>query len=379
MASNIPTRPDLPPAWSNRIAEVQAQIRTKQFKLTDMPGYVRGEPPSVDTWHNIDAREIYPKIYGRDFGANGIGRLREVALIEITTHERFVAYDQDPAYFPTMGLSHGELDIARMRDQSLAYEAALEAAGVIVHRVAFPDPPVGPFGPQRGTWAANELLIVRGGSIIEKIAVSPLGFGRAEYLAYWAWTRLGVPPVATITGTGVAEAGPCLWLAEDVFVTARGIAYNDTGLAQLIPVVERSCLADKMTTLTIECAGNRYFHPQSGISHHPDMVIGPLDRRKVIAYLPGIDFRNWRWLKERGFEIVEVDTDEQALYGPANVTLIEPGRVLMMAEAPKAVAAVRKAGVDVTTVPYAEFMRIGGGLHCSTMRIWREPGPFLDG
>ena len=25
-----------------------------------------------------------------------------------------------------------------------------------------------------------------------------------------------------------------------------------------------------------------------------------------------------------------------------------------------------------------EFMRIGGGLHCSTMRIWRELGPFLD-
>jgi N-dimethylarginine dimethylaminohydrolase len=378
MASNVPTRPDLPPAWSRRIADMQAEVRKKTFNLSAMPGYVRGEPPAIETWHNIDAKAIYPKIYGRDFGANGIGRLREVALIDITSHERFVAYDQDPAYFPQMGLSHNELDTQKMRDQSLAYEAALEAAGVIVHRVTYPDPPVGPFGPQRGTWAANELLVVRGGSIIEKIAVSPLGFGRSEYLAYWAWTRLGVPPVATITGKGVAEAGPCLWLAEDVFVAARGMAFNDAGLAQLIPVVERSCLADQMTTLVIECAGRMYFHPGSGVSHHPDMVIGPLDKRKVIAYLPGIDFRNWRWLKEHGFTVIEIDTDEQTLYGPANVTLIEPGRVMMIAEAPKAIAAVRKAGVDVTPVPYAEFMRTGGGLHCSTMRIWRDPGPFLD-
>ena len=220
--------------------------------------------------------------------------------------------------------------------------------------------------------------MVRGGSIIEKIAVSPLGFGRSEYLAYWAWTQLGVPPVATITGTGVAEAGPCLWLAEDVFVTSHGIAYNEEGLSQLIPVVERSCLADEMTTLILESAGSIYFHPQSGVSHHPDMIIGPLDHKKVIAYLPGMDFENWRWLKDHGYEIVEVETDEQALYGPANVTLLEPGRVIMIAEAPNAIAAVRKAGVDVTEVPYAEFMRIGGGLHCSTMRIWREPGPLLD-
>ena len=145
--------------------------------------------------------------------------------------------------------------------------------------------------------------------------------------------------MATITGTGVAEAGPCLWLAEDVFVAASGIAFNDEGLDQLIPVVERSCLADEMTSLVLQCAGGMYFHPQSGVSHHPDMVIGPLDHRKVIAYLPGIDFQSWRWLKDHDFEIVECETDEHVLYGPANLTLLEPGRVIMMSEAPNAVAA----------------------------------------
>ena len=86
-----------------------------------------------------------------------------------------------------------------------------------MHRIDFPQPAVGAFGPMRGTWAGNELLVVRGGSIVEKVAISPFGTGRAEYLALWAFACAGIPVVATITGTGVCEAGPCHWLAEDVF------------------------------------------------------------------------------------------------------------------------------------------------------------------
>src|SRR5947209_8117145 len=82
--------------------------------------------------------------------------------------------------------------------QSLAYQAAREENGGLVHRVAFPDPPVGAFGPMRSTWAANELLVLRGGSVIEKIAVSPFGFGRCEYLALWAFSQFGIPPIAAI-------------------------------------------------------------------------------------------------------------------------------------------------------------------------------------
>ena len=195
MASSVPKTPPLPQVWADRIAETQAALASGGFTLEDMPGYVPGQPPSVDTWHQTDYLDIYPKIYGRECGANGIGRLREVALVNITESERFPLYDQDPEYFPTMGLSHDDLDIGRMRDQSLEYQDKLEQAGVIVHRIDFPQPAVGAFGPMRGTWAANELLVVRGGSIIEKVAISPFGTGRAEYLALWAFACLGIPTV----------------------------------------------------------------------------------------------------------------------------------------------------------------------------------------
>ena len=378
MASSVPKTPPLPQVWADRIAGTQAEIASGGFTLDDMPGYVPGQPPSIDTWHHMDYLDIYPKIYGRECGANGIGRLREVALVNITDSERFPLHDEDPEYFPTMGLSHDDLDIGRMRDQSLEYQDKLEQAGVKVHRIDFPQPAVGAFGPMRGTWAANELLVVRGGSIIEKVAISPFGTGRAEYLALWAFACLGIPVVATITGTGVCEAGPCHWLAEDVFVAGRGLAYNQEGLDQLLPVVAQSAGLDPedMTTLTINFPGNIYFNPRTGQSHHPDMAVCALDVDKVICYPPSLDFRTYEWLRKRGYTMVTVDMEEQRLFAPANVMLIEPGLVVMHSEGPEAIAAVRKAGVEVIETPYSEFLRIGGGLHCSTLRLLRDKGPY---
>jgi N-dimethylarginine dimethylaminohydrolase len=265
-----------------------------------------------------------------------------------------------------------------MQDQSAEYQARLEEAGVTVHRVHFPDPPVSPFGPMIYMWAARELLILNGGSIIPKMGWSPFSVGRAEYLAWWAHSTLGIPSIAAILGTGVCEAGPTFFLAEDVFVTALSVAFNKEGNDQLLPVVRRCAgmTEDEMKVVTLKCPSPLYFDPESGASAHPDMVLGPLDVDKVILYPGGIDFESYSWLKSRGYQIVEVERDEQIQYAPANVVVLEPGRVIMHAEATNAIAAVRKIGVDVVPVSYSEFPKAGGGLHCSTMEIFREKGPY---
>jgi N-dimethylarginine dimethylaminohydrolase len=77
---------------------------------------------------------------------------------------------------------------------------------------------------------------------------------------------------------------------------------------------------------------------------------------------------------------VEVaDREEQILYTPTNTIPHSPGVVFMVKEAARSVAAVRKAGVEVIEVPNAEFSRIGGALHCRTMRVLRDPGPLKNG
>jgi N-dimethylarginine dimethylaminohydrolase len=357
--------------------DMQRRLGAGEFTLEGMPGYVKGQGPSVDTWHHLDHGEIYPKVWGRECGKNGIGTLREVALTTITEYEKFKYYDLDPHYFPRMADDYHSIDIPKMQEQSLAYEEALEANGVIVHRVSFPEPPVSAFGPAKSTWGAAELFVLRGGSVLPKRGVQPMGYGRAEYLALWAWTRLGVPVLGAITGKGIFEIGPCFFLAEDVFVSGNGTAFNDDGFNQVRGMVARSAGLDEkdMTFLHIEFPGSRYFDPSTGTSHHPDLVLGPLDVDKVIAYPPGLDFQTYEWLRKR-YKIVEVDTDEHIRFAPANVMLLQPGLVIMHAEAKQTIEAVRAVGVEVVEVPYSEFMKEGGGLHCSTGQIWRERGPF---
>ena len=226
-------------------------------------------------------------------------------------------------------------------------------------------------------YAARELLILRGGSIVPKMGWNPFSIGRAEFLAKWALEELSVPILLTITGDVVCEPGPCLFLAEDVFVAAHSIAFTEGGLDQLYSLVRRTQRNDDMTFLTLRGGGaHLYFDPQSGGSAHPDMLIGPLDVDKVLLYPGAIDFETWNWLKNRDYEIVEVEHDEQVQFAPANIITLEPGRVIMHQEAKKAVAAVRAAGVDVVEVPFSEYFNAGGGLHCATMEVLRDVGPF---
>ena len=295
--------PPLPPVYEEQIADMQRRLRAGEFTLEQMPGYVKGRAPSTDVWHRLDHLEVYPRVWGRECGKNGIGRLREVVLTEITEAEKFPYHDLDPEYFPKMADAYSSIDIPKMADQSLAYEQALESQGVVVHRVRFPQPPVSAYGPSKSTWAAAELFVLRGGSVLPKRGVQPLAYGRAEYLALWAWTRLGVPVLFAVTGKGIFEIGPCSFLAEDVFISGNGMAFNDDGLAQVKPVVARSAGldVDDMTFLHVEFPGSCYYDAATGTSHHPDLLLAALDVDKVIAYPPGLDFATLEWLRTRGY------------------------------------------------------------------------------
>jgi N-dimethylarginine dimethylaminohydrolase len=378
MASDVPTTPVMPAVWSAKIKATQEELARGEFSLHSVPGYVPGQPPTIAVWQHMDYLDIYPRVYGRECGANGIGTLREVALSSLLDDGQGALRAENPEWFPRSVTPDGAPDPGLLRGQSDGYQAALEAAGVLVHRVDVPDTGVSPYGPSASTLAMNQLLVLRGGSVIEKPGVTPLDVGRSGYLALWAWSRLGIVPVASIQGKGVAEAGSCVWLAEDVFVTGGGLTFNQAGLDQLLPMVAKSAALspDAMTVLRINSPGATAFHRWTGQSHHPDVVVGALDVDKVIVYAAGLDHGTWNWLHDNGYGVVEVERDEQAQFLPCNLTVLEPGRVMMPAEAVKAVAAVRKLGVDVVEVPYSEFGRTGVGLATSTLRIARDKGPF---
>jgi N-dimethylarginine dimethylaminohydrolase len=366
--------------------EHQERQRNRAWTWDDVAQFrdAPGTPQSIVPLHDLDYLDVYEHTYGRAIGANGIGRLREVALTPITEAEDRI-YAPGSPYTAVPGLleAHGAGrrglgrlgDITACREQQEAYAALLEDQGVLVRWIEWDEEPTGPYGPMHAMWAAGELLVVTGGAIVPRRGRDPFSFGRAEWLSRWAFWELNLPTLLTVTGRGIAEAGTLVWLADDVFVAGDSIAYNEDGLAQVLPVVERSARDVELHVLTIHAQGEHYFDPDTGAAAHVDNLIAPLDVDKVLCYTPGVDTETLLWLRRAGYEIVAADFSDHVRHKACNLTLLEPGRVVMPAEAAVTIERVRSAGVEVLETPYGGFHPAGGGLHTATLQIHRDPGP----
>lgn len=117
-----------------------------------------------------------------------------------------------------------------------------------------------------------------------------------------------------------------MFIAEDVFVTARSVAYNDEGLAQLESVLRKTGTRE---ILVMKMPGFSYYDPETGCSAHPDMVLGPLNAGQAIVFPSGCDYDTHMWLRSKGHDLVEVELKEQTRFLPCNLMTLEPGKVIM--------------------------------------------------
>ena len=56
-----------------------------------------------------------------------------------------------------------------------------------------------------------------------------------------------------------------------------------------------------------------------------------------------------------------------------NSLCVRPGRVIMNDTCPRARELLESRGIDVIAIPYDEVQKAGGGIHCSTMELRRDP------
>ena len=75
-----------------------AQINA--FDLTRYPDYRGDAPPDVYQLHRFGHLEEYEAEWGRRWGANGIGRLRDVALSRPTEYEVLDLWLKHPEVLP---------------------------------------------------------------------------------------------------------------------------------------------------------------------------------------------------------------------------------------------------------------------------------------
>lgn len=67
---------------------------------SDYPAYEPNKPPQWYKYHKeVGYMDELEKIWGKKWGAQGIGKLREVALVRPTEIEVLPLYDKDPNFF----------------------------------------------------------------------------------------------------------------------------------------------------------------------------------------------------------------------------------------------------------------------------------------
>lgn len=342
------------------------------FPIERYPDYVPGKPPQLEPLHQASYLDELESIWGKLWGCQGIGKLREVALIKCDpAYEGHAFWARYPDFFLLRHNPNPDLDL--FIEHQMAYAETLQSCGVDVRWMEVDDP-MGAYGPMRKFFIGGALRIFRGGAILPRGGES--GFCRGIEREFQKFlTSIGCPIVGTVTGMGIYEAGTVVPVAEGVLLAGLSCALNQEGLDQITPVLHR-CGVKEIQVAHLQTIMDSF---ESGGEFHIDMVVGTVGLRKAVVYPAALDYQTYQWLKDKGFQLVEIPADEQRRFAPANLVVLEPDKVIMAKGAVKTIRAVEAMGVEVVPIETEGIMQGGvNGISCITMQLLREPGPGLD-
>jgi N-dimethylarginine dimethylaminohydrolase len=313
----------------------------------------RPEPPFQD------AAEL-ERVWGRRWGASDeVGRLRSV-LVRAPRGEwdvvRADAWNEAAgALVDPGGMWYWESreppDRERVAAQHRGLVSALRAEGV---EVVFVEGD-GPAHLTRPIYTRDPLLTVPGGAIIGRMA--PAMRRGEEPLVTLAVAGAGMPILRTITGTGLVEGGSFVKLRPTVAAYGTSFRCNDEGARQL-----RDALADLGIELIVV--------PMVGWSIHLDGHLGMLSPEAALVEVNALPYWFLDRLRELGIEPVPCPEGEE---WAINSLALAPGRILMCDGYPRTRELLERRGMEVVAVPYDEIQKGGGGVHCSTMELVRDP------
>lgn len=338
--------------------------------LEAFPAYKQGCVPQYSGYHEeVDFLDELEAIWGRPWGAQGIGQLRTVAMSTPTEVETLELYDDDPAFFVYDGVLP---DLERMRAQHAGLADTYRSLGIEVIEFSYPERPQSAYGTMKRAVSAAAGFVVNGGAILAREAV-PYWRGRSRYVSQFL-NSIGCPILLTVHGKGVCEGGAFTRMADDFIIGMLSTDVNQEGLDQVRPVLERT----GYRLFVAHSPGPLYnFHPEVPGWMHADMWIAPLDARLALIYPPWCDFETIRYLHSIGYELIEAPRAEQETVVPVNMITIAPRQVVMPAGAPETRRLLEQRGVDTIEVPYDEVIKYGGGIRCTTMQLIRDSGPTV--
>jgi N-dimethylarginine dimethylaminohydrolase len=344
-----------------------ADTHDEQAVLETLPWFEPGKPLRNWMLHELDFYDEVEQIWGRRWGAEGIGTLREVLVSRPTENEIRDEYAKEWQYYYSSRA--GNADLGRLQAQFDEYYAVLADHGVRVNSIEAPVPAIGAYGYLKNlVTLAGGGLVVRGGAIVHRMGLGSWQRGR-EVIWSKVLTALQVPIYLTIHGTGVGEPGAGRWLDSKTFVFNESVVANEEGLRQIEFVLNG--LGIELVT-THSPGWVETINDGNWGSSHADMFLMVPDHRVAVLAPQLVNYGFVRYLMREDWTVIEVPPEEYWDLA-CNAVTLAPGKVVMNAGSPTVVAALERHGVEVVQVDFSESQSFAiAGLHCATLELVRD-------
>jgi len=325
----------------------------------------------------MDELEI---IWGNRWGAQSeIGKLREVLVIrpgdEVAPPEKDLVFYQ----------FEKRVNVPKVKDEFENLIEVLRREGVKVYDIRellrdeiniddwmLREPYGLPHARFGGPGARDVGLVINGGAIIGRMSL-PYRRGE-EFVTMKALAKLGVPIIYTVNGKGIFEGGNVVWLDPKHVVLGKSVRTNQEGIDQ-VSYIMRMAGVEEIYVVPIPGYLNNTEWPAGGFAHL-DCVFGYVDDGLAVVYPAGVPYEFIEYLQDKEINLIEVPPEE-ARWLVCNTFALEPGKIILPREFPETIRLLEKEGVDVIEIPWEETKILGGGPHCSTFPLVRDPGPKL--
>ena len=245
------------------------------------------------------------------------------------------------------------IDLGRAREEHAAMVEAYRAAGIKVYAVE-PDLPCQP----NLMFCADLLVMTPQGAILGRPA-STVRAGEERQVAR-RLAALGIPILATLTGTACFEGADLMWLNEKTAIIGRGLRTNDAAIEQ----IGRLLAGLGIELLVVDMPFG---------SMHLMGMLRIVDRDLAICWPRRTPHNCVERLRGLGYEVVFPDFhDDQPSYRGINFVTLGPRRILMVSGLSALQSAYEKLGIDCLTCPTDELSLAAGNVGCLTGVLARE-------
>lgn len=258
---------------------------------------------------------------------------------------------------PTRWHYRGQPDLAAACSEHAELMALLEAEGaeLIWHEADLPE-------LADAMYVHDPVLVCDAGTIVLSMGKA-LRRGEEMPLAQ-TLEAAGVPIHYRLHGEARAEGGDLLWVDRHTLAVGQGFRTNHAALEQLTEALAPLGVSCVPVPLPVYTGADACLHLMS--------LISMIDEDLAVAYPALLPVPFWRWLAERGIEVVAVPEDEFPTQGP-NVLALAPRRCVLLEDNLETAARLRAAGCAVLTYRGAEISHKGeGGATCLTRPVLRR-------